>query len=431
MRLLSLVKTTVLLFLSPDNSSHTDKPPLNVALIGAGILATGSHAPALQHLSQNFNCVAVWSRNFDNAKNLAYMLGAAPTTDLEQIWNSPEIDAVIMTTPIDVQSDMVLKALQAGKHVLSEKPVAITMEKAEGLVEEYEAAYDRRLVWCVAGNFRYEPAIRFAHKALSEIGKPFLVSLRVRAPFLKSSPFSEAMWRNNPSWYGGMIVEAFVHASAMLRNLFGTPVSVSAQTSSQTKHIPSIDTMTAQVSWAENVQGTVSLTYASTQHQFELEVIGSEGRMVLSRIENGPGYRLLVENAGTRYYQDIAFGTLEGEMLAFSDSIQHVSVPRYNTPREALRDLEMVEACLESGKLGGSKIILAPTTTTTTRKEQVVVDHLNQNDAEEVSSWAGRHAERQYHAAAPPPSPPQGTYHQESAQSPNLGTKWHGKELLS
>jgi predicted dehydrogenase len=411
-----LVKATLLSFLSSGNSfDDTDKPPLNVALIGAGILATGSHAPVLQQLSQNFNCVAVWSRNFDNAQNLATKLGAAPTTDLEQIWNSPEIDAVIMATPIDVQSDMVLQALQAGKHILSEKPVAINMEKAQALVEEYEAAFDQRLVWNVAGNFRYQPAIRFAKKALSEIGKPFLVSLRVRAPYLKSSPFSEAMWRNNPSWYGGMIVEAFVHASSMLRGLFGTPISVSAHTSSRTKHIPSIDTMTAQVTWADDIQGTVSLTYASTQHEFELEVIGSEGRMVLSRDEKGAGYRLFVENSGTRYHQDIPFGGLEGEMLAFSDSIQYAA-PRFNTPRDALSDLELVEACLESGKLNGSKILLSPTSLD---KEPAVVDHLNRNDAQEMGTNKKRqYAHRQTHGS-------------RAVQSPTRGAKWHGKELLS
>jgi predicted dehydrogenase len=366
---LALIKTTLIYFMadgpSPYNPHNQEQTkPLNVALLGAGIFATASHAPVLQQLNQNLNCVAVWSRTYENAANLAEKLGATPCTDVSQIFNSPNIDAVIMAMPIDVQPEYVLQALQAGKHVLSEKPVAVNMQQAKKLIETYEEHFaPRNLVWNVAGQFRYDPAVRMASQALAEIGKPFLVSLKVRAPFLKSSPFSEAMWRNNPSWYGGMIVEAFVHASAMLRGLFGTPISVSAQTSSRTKHIPSIDTMTAQVTWPEDVQGTISLTYASTQHQFELEVIGSEGRMVLQRKTDGPGYTLDVETSNSKYKHDIPFGGLETEMMAFLESVQHNSDARRNTPSEALADLQLVEACLDSGKQNGVRVILDPKAT--------------------------------------------------------------------
>jgi predicted dehydrogenase len=373
---LALIKTTVIYlmadgtspknpFNSPHNHQQTQRTkPLNVALLGAGIFATASHAPVLQQLNQNINCVAVWSRTYENAANLAEKLGATPCTDVSQIFNSPNIDAVIMAMPIDVQPEYVLQALQAGKHVLSEKPIAVNLQQAKKLIETYEEHFaPRNLVWNVAGQFRYDPAVRTASQALTDIGKPFLVSMKVRAPFLKSSPFSEAMWRNNPSWYGGMIVEAFIHASAMLRGLFGTPVSVSAQTSSRTKHIPSIDTMTAQVTWPEDVQGTISLTYASTQHQFELEVIGSEGRMVLQRKTDGPGYALHVETSNSKYKHDIPFGGMETEMMAFLESVQYNSDARRNTPSEALADLQLVEACLDSGKQNGVRVVLDPKAT--------------------------------------------------------------------
>jgi predicted dehydrogenase len=372
---LALIKTTVIYFMadgrySPNNNNQQQTQqtqqtkPLNVALLGAGIFATASHAPVLQQLNKNINCVAVWSRTYENAANLAEKLGATPCTDVSQIFNSPNIDAVIMAMPIDVQPEYVLQALQAGKHVLSEKPVAVNLQQARTLVETYEEHFaPRNLVWNVAGQFRYDPAVRTASQALTEIGKPFLVSMKVRAPFLKSSPFSEAMWRNNPSWYGGMIVEAFVHASAMLRGLFGSPISVSAQTSSRTKHIPSIDTMTAQVTWPEDVQGTISLTYASTQHQFELEVIGSEGRMLLQRKPDGPGYTLDVETSNSKYKHDIPFGAMETEMMAFLESVQYNSDARRNTPWEALADLQLVEACLDSGKQNGVRLVLDPKAT--------------------------------------------------------------------
>ncbi|CAJ1965545.1 unnamed protein product [Cylindrotheca closterium] len=430
-----------------QQSNHSP-PPLKVALIGAGLLAAGSHAPVLQQLEQNVRCVAVWSRNFENAASLAsQMNGAMPTDSFEEILKSPHIDALILSTPIDVQSDMVLQALQAGKHVLSEKPLAVSMDQAHALMEEYEAAFEDDLVWNVAGDYKYASAVRFSHKAMEEIGKPFLVSLKVRAPFLKSSHYSEAMWRNQPDWYGGMIVEAFVHASSMLQRLFGSPLCVSAHTSSQTPHIPSLDTMTAQVTWDREIQGTVSVTYASTQNEFELEVIGSQGRMVLKRLyEGNPSngnsaggsggsgngfYRLSVENASDRYHQDIPFGGLDSDILAFSDSIQYGNhVPRFNTPQDALQDLELVDACLESGKLNGARILLPPDMDPIHQKNYggrneppITVDHLSEDMAEEMSPWATTksNSQQQYQ--------PRGV--DRYGHLDDGRTKWHGKERLT
>ncbi|KAL3928487.1 MAG: hypothetical protein SGBAC_012632 [Bacillariaceae sp.] len=342
---------------------------LNVALLGAGIFATASHAPMLKKLSKNINCVAVWSRTYENAANLATKLGATPCTDVQQIFNSPNIDAVITAMPIDVQPEYVLKAMNAGKHVYSEKPLAATMQQAKKLIETYEehfAGNTRNIAWHVAGQSRYDPALRTAKQALGDIGTPFLVNMKVRAPFLKSSPHSEAMWRNSPDWYGGMIVEAFVHGSAMLRGLFGNPISVSAQTSSRTKHIPSIDTMNAQVRWPEELHGSISLTYASTAHCFEIEVIGSEGVMVLKRKEGGPGYALEVETSNNKKYKHgIPFGDTETEMMSFLERVQYANDPYNdrNTPVEALADMQMVEACLDSGKQNGVQVFLDPQAT--------------------------------------------------------------------
>lgn len=363
---------------------------LNVALIGAGIFATASHAPVLQKLSKNINCVAVWSRSYENAANLAQKLGASPCTDVQQIFNSPNVDAVITSIPIDVQPEYILKAMHAGKHVYSEKPIAANMQQATALIETYETHFaERNIVWHVAGQSRYDPAVRTTNQALSDIGTPFLVDMKVRAPFLKSSLFSEAMWRNSPGWYGGMIVEAFVHGSAILRGLFGDPISVSAQTASITKHIPSIDTMTAQVRWSEELHGTISLTYASTAHRFEIEVIGSEGRMVLVRKEGGPGYSLEVETSSSKYKHDIPFGGAEAEMTSFLERALYVDDSRNrDTPLDALADMQMVEACLDSGRQNGVQVFLDPKAT-----QLAVRDHAATGKARDSAQGGASHSE--------------------------------------
>jgi hypothetical protein len=85
--------------------------------------------------------------------------------------------------------------------------------------------------------------------------------------------------------------------------------------------------------------------------------------MVLQRKTDGPGYTLDVETSNSKYKHDIPFGGLETEMMAFLESVQHNSDARRNTPSEALADLQLVEACLDSGKQNGVRVILDPKAT--------------------------------------------------------------------
>ncbi len=103
---------------------------MQIALLGAGIFAREAHVPALLKLSERATIAAVWSRNRDNAAALAATLpGTLRSTvrvadDLDALLNDPAIDAVDIVLPIDAQPAIIEAALAAGKHVISEKPIA-------------------------------------------------------------------------------------------------------------------------------------------------------------------------------------------------------------------------------------------------------------------------------------------------------------------
>lgn len=89
---------------------------------------------------------------------------------LEEVLQLPGLEAVIIALPLDVQPKYVTLALQAGKHVLSEKPVAATVGEAQKLVQAYHEKY-ASLQWSIAENYRYEPAVlKTAHAVKNEIG---------------------------------------------------------------------------------------------------------------------------------------------------------------------------------------------------------------------------------------------------------------------
>lgn len=89
-----------------------------------------------------------------------YHDGENASTSLDALLSRTDISAVVIALPINVQPEMIIRALQAGKHVLSEKPVAPDVETATRLIKAYEDQYKvKGLVWKVAENYEIEPAI--------------------------------------------------------------------------------------------------------------------------------------------------------------------------------------------------------------------------------------------------------------------------------
>lgn len=154
-------------------SASIEKKPLCVALLGAGIFSSTSHAPVIRGNPNVFNCIAVWSRRKKSAEELAATLDTNAYGDddgLKEVLQLPGLEAVIIALPLDVQPKYVTLALQAGKHVLSEKPVAATVGEAQKLVQMYHQKY-ASLQWSIAENYRYEPAIlRTVDAVKKEIG---------------------------------------------------------------------------------------------------------------------------------------------------------------------------------------------------------------------------------------------------------------------
>lgn len=140
--------------------SHARMTTFNLALLGGGIFATTSYLPALsQPSNKHINLHTLWSRSESTVETLhtkAKELGHSPQVlfgpeALQKIWDDKSIDAVSFVLPITAQPELILTALKAGKHVISEKPVGKDVQAARALIEEYEKVYKPQgLIWRVA-----------------------------------------------------------------------------------------------------------------------------------------------------------------------------------------------------------------------------------------------------------------------------------------
>lgn len=368
------------------SSANTDEdqnaaPPLRVALLGTGLFATSTHIPFLLSNSSLLTCVAVWSRRLDRAEQVAAIFsetcpsfaGVEGFKDLLSDKRDNDIDAVIMALPLDVQPQFVIQCLEAGLHVFSEKPIAPSVAIGRDLVELYQRNYQLSLHWSVGENYRYEPGLLAARKALEEescVGRPLLMSITSHLPFAPDNRYLQTEWRQNPK--NGLFVDAFVHTAAVIRLLalgMGLdPCRVSATWSDSVGHIPGPDTLSALISFhdkeepeAAALQGVVSATFAGVDRRFEISVTGTEGRLEVQRTwgegNDSPGYEVTISGPDGIVQQDhYPFGGIEAELNTFVHACQanEGRALDRNTPEEALADLELVQAMLQSGKEQGS-----------------------------------------------------------------------------
>ena len=134
---------------------------------------TIGHLPAIQ-ISPKFRLKAVYSPTQATAETLANSAGVDAYFDipdsprsLNALFARQDVQAVTIALPISKQPEIIIRALQAGKHVLSEKPIAMDVATAERLMDDHENLSGTAL-WSVGENFRFMEPMMWGFKKLQE-----------------------------------------------------------------------------------------------------------------------------------------------------------------------------------------------------------------------------------------------------------------------
>ena len=136
-------------------------------MINVGVIGYGYWGPNLVRnfvANQDTNVMIVADRNRARLQAVGKLYPAIRlTTSSDELIRDSEVDAVVIATPVDTHFALALAALQAGKHVLVEKPIASTGDQARRLIDE---AHKRGLVLMVDHTFVYTPAVRKMHELI-------------------------------------------------------------------------------------------------------------------------------------------------------------------------------------------------------------------------------------------------------------------------
>lgn len=194
-----------------------------MGLIGAGPWARGVHGPAIA-AHQGTELVSVWARRPDAAAEIAAEHGAEVAADPDALF--AVVDAVAFAVPPDVQADLAVRAAQAGRHVVLEKPIGATLAEAERLVDAVGEAGVASLVLLTR---RYAPEITGWLEQAATTGGWATAAVTWFGGGLLGGPYSGSPWRHER----GGVMDVGPHALDLLDAGLGPIVDVLAASHSE------------------------------------------------------------------------------------------------------------------------------------------------------------------------------------------------------
>lgn len=197
--------------------------PIRFGLVGAGAIST-QHIEAIEAVA-GARLAAVASASVDRARSLGERLGVPWTTDVEQLAARDDVDALTISSPSGLHPGQALVALRHGKHVLVEKPLALSNDEARSVVEE---ARRRGLVAGTVSQRRFEPVVRAVREAVAD-GALGRIAMIVAEGFYHrpQTYYDSADWRGTIALDGGVLMNQAIHTIDLMRWIGGPVERVS------------------------------------------------------------------------------------------------------------------------------------------------------------------------------------------------------------
>lgn len=256
---------------------------MKFGIVGSGMIA-GTHAKAIAAMSGG-SLHSVYNRNAEGARRLATEHGATAFSDMDAFLSDPELDIVTVCTPSGAHFDPALAAIRAGKHVIVEKPLEVTLERVDELMA---AAAEHGVTLASVLNRRFNPAMDVFKQAVDagRFGKLTSASCYVKW-FRDQAYYDSAAWRG--TWAldgGGVLMNQAIHAIDSLIHLAGPVAAVHGNCACLAHEgIEVEDTAVAIVEFANGARGVIeasTCTWSKDGHPVRIQLAGTDGSVFLA-----------------------------------------------------------------------------------------------------------------------------------------------------
>ncbi|TVM18297.1 hypothetical protein DPQ33_05965 [Oceanidesulfovibrio indonesiensis] len=263
-------------------------------IVGTSGFARHTFGPAIvgSRRGELYGCVG---SDISRARDFAARLGAVKVhQSVDDMAEDPEIEAVWIASPNHMHKEHALAMLSEGKHVLCEKPMAVTPEDCEEMVD---AAEDNGVLLSVGYHMRHHPELRRLQErfAARHFGPP----VEARARMFHAYPAPPPTWRAKKATSGGWAINDIgTHLIDLLRWFLGEAETVRGELATKRFHVEADDHAVVMARFDSGGLGLMECSTGAPGPGFLLEVYGTEGFAVAKDVMFGQGGSMMLMESG-------------------------------------------------------------------------------------------------------------------------------------
>jgi len=327
-----------------------------IALIGLGMGAT-PHAQSLVDLEHRVEVVAACTRSVERAEAFGARFAFPLRRDIDAVISDPGVDCVLIATPPGSHLELAERCAAAGKHVLLEKPVELSLPRAEALVAACERAGVRL---GVVFQHRFRPGALRLKALLAEDVLGSIAAANVYVPWWRPQSYYDVPGRGTlVRDGGGVLITQAIHQLDLFLSLVDAVAEVSAFAGTTALHqMETEDMVAAALRFSSGAIGSLMATTAAFPGFGErMELIGTRGTAVLAdgaleaHLHDGSVVRAGSSGGGGGGADPMAFSNdaHRAVLAEFLDAIEAGREP-VNSGRAALQVHRLIEAIMTSSR---------------------------------------------------------------------------------
>ncbi|MBU8880781.1 Gfo/Idh/MocA family oxidoreductase [Bacillus sp. FJAT-29790] len=248
---------------------------MNFAIVGCGFIAK-KHAVAINNI-QNARLIAICDKIESAMEPYVYQYQATPYTDLTEMLKDSSIDVICICTPSSLRAALVEEVAATKKHIIVEKPIAMTLEETNRIIKAVEV---NEIKISVVHPNRFRPVVQELKKIIDQglLGKISHVSAKVNW-HRNQEYYNQAPWRGTKQQDGGVLMNQAIHTLDLLLWFMGKPKEIFSMKATRLRNIEAEDVSIGVIRFQSGALGTVEASTTVYPHNFEesITIFGEKG----------------------------------------------------------------------------------------------------------------------------------------------------------
>ena len=320
---------------------------VRVGILGCGEIALQNHIPGMKCVADDAEIIAMYDIVPEKAEALAKKFELSPKLCKNEDELIEAVDAVIIATPNNCHYPQTMKALNAGKHVLVEKPMSYTPEQADEMIDLAKA---KGLVLQVNQSFRYSRLYNGIRNLVLDGLVGDVISIRSQRTSNKTPNKGWSVgadWFVDPAAEGSLVGDIAVHMADFMQWTLNCPAKrIMGITRKRENKVE--DNVSALLDFENGATGFLELSWTYPTSWWSLEIYGTKG--TLKTVDGGYAFIPAGSTSASKLYCADSFPVVPNSQQCFIDAVLNGDKDNWQAGRQAIALVTAIRDSNDSGK---------------------------------------------------------------------------------